>query len=334
MNALSWAILAPNPHNRQPWLVDLSEPEEVTLRVDLDRLLPHTDPYSRQIVIGLGCFLDLMRMAAAEEGYRLDTRLFPEGWDPARLDGRAIAVVRFVADASVARDPLFAHAGARRTLKDPFDVTRTVESGTLAAVLASVTAGSRAGGSVAAEDIAELRALTHEALRIEIETPHTYEESVKLFRIGRAEVDANPDGIDFSGPMFESLALTGMMTREAAMDTGSMVYRSGFAAVLANCDTAMGHVWLVTPDNTREAQIMAGRDWLRLQLAATGLGLGVQPLSQALQEYPEMAGPYAIVHGRLAPEGGIVQMLARVGYGAWPAPSPRWPVDAKVVDVT
>jgi len=332
MNALSWAILAPNPHNRQPWLVDLAEEGVVTLRVDLDRLLPHTDPYSRQIVIGLGCFLDLMRMAAAEEGFRLDTDLFPEGWDPARLDGRAVAVVRFVADAGVARDPLFAQAALRRTLKDPFDVTRPVEPDVLASVIAAATAGTRAGGSVTAADIAELRALTHEALRIEVETPHTYEESVNLFRIGRAEVEANPDGIDFSGPMFESLALTGLMTRETAMDTTSMVFRSGMAAVLENCDTAMGHVWLVTPDNARETQIMAGRDWLRLNLAATGLGLGIQPLSQALQEYPEMAEHYAAVHARLAPEGGIVQMLARVGYGARPAPSPRWPVEAKVVN--
>jgi len=331
MNALSWAILAPNPHNRQPWLVDLSVPDTVTLRVDLGRLLPHTDPYSRQIVIGLGCFLDLMRMAAAEDGYRLDTTLFPEGWDPARLDDRAVAVVRFVAEAGVARDPLFAQAGLRRTLKDPFDLMRPVAAETVAALVASVTAGSGAGGSVDPADIAAFRDLTHRALRIEVETTHTYKESVDLFRIGQAEVEANPDGIDFSGPMFETLALTGMMTREAALDTSSFVFTSGMAAVLENCDTAMGHVWLTTPGNTREEQIMAGRDWLRLNLAATGMGLGVQPLSQALQEYPEMAGPYAEIHQRLAPGGGVVQMFARVGYGARPAPSPRWPVEAKVV---
>jgi hypothetical protein len=332
LNALSWAILAPNPHNRQPWLVDLSVAEEVTLRVDLDRLLPHTDPYSRQIVIGLGCFLDLMRMAAAEEGFSLDVTLFPEGWDPAQLDDRAIAVVRLVADAGVARDPLFAQVPERRTLKDPFDVTRPVAAETVAALVEAVTAGSLAGGSVDPADIDAFRDLTHRALRIEVETPHTYKESVDLFRIGRAEVDANPDGIDFSGPMFETLALTGLMTREAALDTSSFVFTSGMAAVLENCDTAMGHVWLVTPGNTREEQIMAGRDWLRLNLAATALGLGVQPLSQALQEYPEMAGPYEDIHRRLAPEGGVVQMFARVGYGARPAPSPRWPVEAKVVN--
>ena len=53
MRALSYAILAPNPHNRQPWIVDLGTPDQVTLYVDTDRLLPHTDPFSRQIVVGL-----------------------------------------------------------------------------------------------------------------------------------------------------------------------------------------------------------------------------------------------------------------------------------------
>ena len=53
MQALSYAILAPNPHNRQPWLVDLQVDGQVTLYVDQTRLLPHTDPFSRQIVAGL-----------------------------------------------------------------------------------------------------------------------------------------------------------------------------------------------------------------------------------------------------------------------------------------
>ena len=52
--ALSYAILAPNPHNRQPWQVDLSQDDRIILFADTDRLLPHTDPYNRQITIGLG----------------------------------------------------------------------------------------------------------------------------------------------------------------------------------------------------------------------------------------------------------------------------------------
>ena len=92
--ALSYAILAPNPHNRQPWLVDLSQSDQVRLYVDTTRLLPATDPFSRQITIGLGCFLELLQMAAAEDGYRVDVAPFPEGVDPRVLDGRPVAVRR------------------------------------------------------------------------------------------------------------------------------------------------------------------------------------------------------------------------------------------------
>ena len=40
---------------------------------------------------------------------------------------------------------------------------------------------------------------------------------------------------------------------------------------------------------SRATQVAAGRAWVRLQLAAGALGVALQPHSQALQEYPEMA---------------------------------------------
>lgn len=329
LRALSYAILAPNPHNRQPWKVDVSQPGEVALYVDTDRLLPHTDPFSRQIVIGLGCFLEVMRMAALEDGYVVETALFPEGSDAERLDARPVARCTFV-QADAPRDPLFAYVPARRTLKEPFDQTRPVDQSVLDRVL-SVARDTQVRGSVAPEDIAAFRDLSRDALRIEIETPHTYKESVDLFRIGRREVNANPDGIDFSGPMFEAMALTGTFTREAALNRESMAYTEGLKAVYANAETGMGHLWQITPTNTRAAQIAAGRDWIRLNLAATAEGLGMQPLSQALQEYPEMVALYTQIHERLAPAGGTVQMFARVGYGPDVGASPRWALEEKIV---
>ena len=89
--ALSFAILAPNPHNRQPWIVDLRSETEAVLTCDLGRLLPATDPYSRQIVIGLGCFLELFAIAAADQGYRAEVRAFPDGEPGDELDTRSIA---------------------------------------------------------------------------------------------------------------------------------------------------------------------------------------------------------------------------------------------------
>lgn len=326
--ALSWAILAPNPHNRQPWLVDLSTPDEVHLYVDIDRLLPHTDPFSRQIVIGLGCFLEVLRMAAAEEGYAVTFDLFPDGMDPHRLDARPVAIARFAEGASP--DPLFAHVPERRTLKEPFDLSRPVATDTLSRIGSAANA-TEIGMTNDETQVAELRQLSRDALVIEVETPHTFKESVDLFRIGRREVNANPDGIDFSGPLFETMALTGLFTREAALDPNSSAFAQGMAAVLANADTAMAHIWQVTPGNSREDQIAAGRDWVRINLAATAEGVGIQPLSQCLQEYPEMANLYASAHQRFAPKGGTVQMFARLGYASPVPASPRWPVEAKII---
>ena len=175
-----------------------------------------------------------------------------------------------------------------------------------------------------------MRILKSEALRIEIETPRIYKESVDLFRIGRNEVDANPDGIAFTGPMFEGLSWAGMFNRDIA-HTSSIVNQQGLAAVYANTDTAMGYVWQVTPTNTRENQIWAGQDWVRINLAATALGIATQRLSQALQEYPEMQVSYADIHRCLAPEGGTLQKWALLGYGPQTPSSPRWPLEKKII---
>ncbi len=328
--ALSYALLAPNPHNRQPWLADLRTPGEVTVYVDTAKLLPHTDPFNRQITIGLGCFLELMRMAASHDGQRVTITPFPEGFDDHALDARPVARAVFVADATVTPDPLFAHVLDRRSNKEPYDITRPLPADTLTKL--SVAQTGRFGGTVDAKEVAEWRAFTREALRIEIETPHTYKESVDLFRIGRAEVDANPDGIDFTGPLFEVLGATGLMTREGLLDTSSQAYKAGLDAVYANTDTAMGFVWLVTSGNSRPDQIATGADWLRVNLAATAAGVAFQPLSQALQEYPEMAVLYRDLHARLALDGGTVQMLGRIGFGPEVGQSPRWPLEAKIMN--
>lgn len=329
--ALSFAILAPNPHNRQPWLVDLSQKDRVILNVDTNRLLPHTDPYSRQITIGLGCFLEVMRMAAAANGFRLEFDLFPEGHDSQALDQRPVAIVDFVSDPTVKADPLFSHVLERRSLKEPYDLNRPVDDDRMSDLLAVSIAGTKIGGSNSSQSVEALRALSRDAMTVEMETPRTLKESVDLFRIGKAEIEANPDGIDFSGPFFETIHFLGLFHREGSIDTQSSQFQQGMDAVLANTDTAMAHVWQVTQGNSRHDQINAGRDWVRINLAATERGLGIQPLSQALQEYPEMKPHYDAIHKRLAPEGGTVQMFARLGY-AEPVPaSPRWPLEAKIV---
>lgn len=313
--ALSYAVLAPNPHNRQPWLVDLDGKDRVLLYRDESRDLPHTDPDARQLTIGLGCFLELMTIAAAQRGRKVALDLFPKGEDG------PVAVATFRGDA--APDPLFAQVPHRRSCKEPYE-DRPVPD-------AAVERLSAFGEVVIESDrVAALRELTWTAWRVEAETPRTYRESVELMRFGKAEIEANPDGIDLGGPFLESLMLLGVLTRESQLDPTSTGFKEGVAMYRAMLAATPAYVALTTQGNDRHHQIDAGRRWLRLNLTTTAEGLSLHPVSQALQEYPEMAEQRARAHSMLARPGETVQMLGRLGYGPAVDPTPRWPLETRI----
>lgn len=328
--ALSHAILAPNPHNRQPWVVDLATDNEVTLYFDTDRRLPHTDPHDRQLTIGLGCFIELFTMAAAETGHRADVTLFPAGEPQPVLNGNAVAHIRLVRDKTIERDPLFAHVLDRHTNREPFDTTRPVSGAALIKIAASARA-VRIGHAADQAKLTELRKLAWDAMDIELRTHRTAKESIDLLRIGKAEIEANPDGISLAGPLMEGLDKLGLMSREDMLDTTSTVFQQQIDAMRPSFDTAMAFLWLSTPGNSRFNQIAAGRDYVRIHLAITAAGLAMQPLSQALQEYEEMADMYAQMRKSLGIGANeTLQMFVRLGYGPQINAAPRWTLETRI----
>jgi len=332
MRALSYAILAPNPHNRQPWMVDLGTENEAILYCDLERLLPETDPFDRQITIGLGCFLELLRMAAAAEGLVAEITPFPEGLPELRLDGRPVAHIRFVPSDEVLLDPLFAHVLQRVTNKEPYDTSRTVTDEVLGALLSASDDAVSVRATNVSEDLSMYRSLTWKAHLIEMTTPRTNQESVDLMRIGKDEINANPDGIDIGGFMLEGMNLAGLVTRETLADPNSTGFKQGLEMFKGIMASAMGYVWVKTEANSRLDQLNSGSAWVRLNLQATALGLGIHPLSQALQEYVEMKSLYEELHESLGAIGTQrVQMFGRLGYGPSVAPKPRWKIETRVI---
>ena len=315
MKALSYAILAPNPHNRQPWVAELQGDDQLIIHRDKTRNLPETDPFDRQLTIGMGCFLELLRMAAAEDGYALETDLFPQG------DDGPVAAIQFTKGGTT--DPLFAHVLDRHTNRHGYE-DRAIEADVQASLAEFFTIKSDQA------EVAALRTLTWEAMEIEMTTKHVMMESVELMRFGKAEIEANPDGISLGGPFLESLMLAGMLDREDQADQTSASFKQGLAMIRKAMIATNAYAVITSTGNTRVDQINAGRDWIRLHLAATGHGLAMQPVSQSLQEYPEMAAHYAQVHEMLAVPGETVQMLGRLGYGPAIDASPRWPLETRI----
>ena len=320
MRALSYAILAPNPHNRQPWLVRLEGESGITLYCQLNRRLPETDPYDRQTLIGLGCFGELLRMAAAEDGYGARINWFPAGVpEGERLTDAPVAHINLKMGA--APDPLFRQVLKRRSTKEPFDTSRPLDTATLAALSDS------APDVLTTNDtrvVARLRDLTMAAFMVEIETARTYQESIDLMRIGNKEVAASPDGIDLGGVFFSIMKNLGLTTREKLADPQSMAYKQGIPPFRDIMYSSMAFSWITTAGNTRLDQVEAGIKYLRSNLKAAELGLAMHPISQALQEYPEMTDLYRELHAFLAVKSpGRIQMLSRLGYGPQIAYSPR-----------
>jgi hypothetical protein len=323
--ALSFAILAPNPHNMQPWLVALPGADEIVLYVDRTRLLPATDPPNRQITLGCGAFLELLALAAAQDGHRAEITPFPEGEPDGLLDERPVAHVRLIADTSVTRDPLARFILARRTNRNPYDLQRVPSAEALSAVCATAASpGFDARFSNDAAATAQLRDLVWRGWVREQTTPAALQESVDVMRIGAAEIARHRDGLALEGPMIEVLRFTPMLSREALLNPESEANRQGAAQWRRMAETAPAFVWTTSADNTRAAQLTAGRAYARLNLAATAQGLSLHPWSMTLQEYPEMADLYAETRDTLrVADGETLQMLSRIGY-AQPAPaSPR-----------
>jgi hypothetical protein len=301
------------------------------IHCDLDRRLPVTDPFDRQITIGFGCFLELARIAAAERGVGLTVREFPEGMPAAsaRLDQRPIAHLTFTGQARP--DPLFKAIAARRSVKAPFDTGRQVTSAAVAAFAQNGSPRARAGGTQDMALVQDLRALTWNAWMVEATTHAAYKESVDLMRIGKAEIEANPDGISLGGPMLEAMALAGLLSREQMLDQKSSSFRAGVDKYRPIIATAMGYGWIVTGTNTRSDQLEAGRIYVRTNLQATVEGLSMHPVSQALQDFAEMAKVRDEVRHRLSvAEGDTLQMLVRLGYAAPATPAPRWPLESRI----
>lgn len=323
--ALAHALLAPNPHNRQPWRADLSDPGIITLRLHPDRLLPATDPFGRQILIGCGAFLELLDMAARAGGHATQISLFPAGEPGATLGGDTIARIAFT-PAPPAIDPLFRHALARRTNRLPYYPARPPAAADLSAVAAAGRVPGVIDAAFTADParVAALRALVWRGWTREQATPAALRESVDVMRIGDRAIAADPDGISMGGPLMNLLGATGLISRAALLDPASSANAQGAALWQAMADSAPAFMWQISADNSRAAQIAAGRAYLRLALAATARGLAIHPWSMGLQEYPEMAGIYRETQALLgATPAAPVQMLVRIGHADPVPPAPR-----------
>jgi hypothetical protein len=327
--ALAWAMLAPSPHNLQPWLADVRQPGCVRLWPDPQRLLPHTDPAFRQILVGCGAFAELLCLAASHAGWLTELTLLPEGPYPLdRLDERPWADVRFVRPAPPppAEHTLFAAVRQRRTDRQPYAATPPEDRQlhALAQAIAPVP-GVELAWSTEPERCQRISALAIKGCRVEFGDPAMWAESVATSRWGADAVAAEPSGTPVLGAAAWWGRRLGVLNDAALRNPQGLAARQTLARFEHALSATPAWAWLVSQDANRAAQLHSGRAFLRLGLAASSQGLALHPCSQTLQEVPVLAPLYQAMHAELgvaAPRR--VHMLLRVGHSPnVTPPSPR-----------
>ncbi len=315
LRLVGWASLAPSSCNLQPWKVMLEGDDTLHLLVDADRLHPVTDPAFRQTTISQGTFLELLSMAAAAEGYKATITLFPDGpYQTAReMATHPVATVVLERDAAVLPPGLFASVRNRRTSLQPFS-PRALASAERTALLTEARSVSGVGVGYLDRGPAfeRLRALALEGLRLETATGSVAQELARFIRLTPDEVARHRDGrVPLSYAMGVPIRL--LYGSYAFTDPESYLLRTTMARVAGQPETASAFAWMVTAENGREDQVRVGRAYMRLDLQAAALGVGIQPLSGTLADFAEAQAARHDVQTLLAGPGQEVQMLFRLG---------------------
>lgn len=325
MKVVAQAELAPSGHNMQPWRVtlDRTDRDVLFLYADSTRLTPAVDPVARQTMLSQGAFLGYLQVSAAELGYSTDIEMFPSGpYDEtdtsslmSSMSAIPVARVTMTEDATLIT-PDHASLFLSDTNRSPYTdmALSTAEVDALTGL--AVDSGASMEVMTGTEDLTILGNLAIEGTRIETEYAAATEETAAVFHGSESSKNEYRSGFAVEGrgtSGFMKYFMQGLITMVPSLNDDE----ASATAAIESTNSAVAHTpayaMISTASNTRSEQVRAGMLYAETSLRARTLGLVTQPLSQVLQEYPTMSGPFAAIHRRYAPEQQTIQMLVRVG---------------------
>ena len=332
LEALRYGITAPSAHNTQPWRIELVSETEARIDFDPNRRLPETDPPGRQVHISHGTLIEMTAIAATSLGYRTEVELLPDGeMSLPEFGTKPTAILRLVAEPGLSVDPLFAQILSRRTSRLAH-VGPPVSNEERTRIATEAASPGVEVGWIPEDQLGAVLEIAAQAMTIEVNDRELFEETSEWFRFTDREIQEKGDGLHFdtAGLSGVPLLLGHLFTRPRNWHKpyNRRPYLKGF---VDSVRTTRALLTLTTPTNTMRDWITTGRSYMRAQLAADRTGLRFQPVSQVLQEYPQMDELRARMEnltGTVTP--AKLQMLVRVGHTAQPGLSPRRDLNAIV----
>jgi hypothetical protein len=273
------AILAANADNSQAWLFRVGE-AQIDLFADAERHLLAVDPYKRNIYISLGCALENLLLAAPVKGYAAQLMLTPEAADAGPAHVARIVLV----PGETAASNLYRAIPLRHMNRGAYDTTRPVSAETLASLKAL------------GQDIAEVtvfwfttedekHTVSDMLIRATEATIADAGQSADIARWTHStwqEIQQRKDGItlEAAGLSPAVLAAAKMLPPMSAEQT-NQAWLKNTREVHVKTAAAFG-VIAVRDRQDRTQQINGGRLFERMHLWATGRGLALHMMHQAV----------------------------------------------------
>lgn len=322
LQVLAHGMLAPNSHNLQSWKVILEGEDSFFLYVDPTRLSPEADPPGRQVTISQGTFLEYVRIAAENLGYEAEVQLFPEGeYGPegtaANLGSKPVARVT-LKEAPGETEPefsLYKSMFVPDTYRVPYRETR-LSAGDIETLEALSTENVAILIFQDPENLQSLGNIVLKAAEIEAGNYKVQQEGSGLFRPNEWKKNEYRYGFSLEGqglPAFNVHLMQGLISLFPFLNSPEASGKAFLSQAESAVENTPAYALVITKGNSRTVQAEAGILYSRFLLKATDMGYAMQPMSQALEEYPEMAETYQEIHREYAGENETIQMLIRLG---------------------
>jgi nitroreductase len=330
---LGAAILAPSPHNAQPWLFGVG-PAHVDLFADRARSTGAVDPFGRELAVGLGAALENLVLAAEAHGLAPGIELLPDG--PRSAHAARVELVRSAAR----RSELYAAIPRRHTNRYAFVEDLAVPPAALDAMSAladPAVPDALLVWHTSANDRARMGELLVAATQAMVADPDQSASDYAWFRQDRDELQRRRDGItvDAAGLSDSTVSLAKLLPPQSRAATGESWLR---ATRDRHTKTAAGYGIVAVRDSSDDRQRLEGGRLLeRVHLWTAAHGLALHHMNQLTERADRemqlgLEPRFGDAVASLVPSGWQALATFRIGYPTRaPRPSPRRPVEAVIV---